>query len=120
MAKGVVSRELYEQEKERRQAAESRADAADARYAALVDQMVNVRRHQEGMEGRDAKAADYDVMGGLGTRTQMAIEEFAAGDPQLRRDLIARARLEYGAREGMDEKQRDVEVAQLVSAGDTD
>lgn len=120
MASRAVSRELYEQERERRIQAEARANAADARYAALVDQMVNVRRHQEGMESRDAKAADYDVMGGLGTRTQMAIEEFAAGDPALRRDLIARARLEYGAREGMEATARDVEVAQLVLAGDSD
>lgn len=118
--RSVVSRELYEQERERRVAAEARADAADARYAALVAQMVTMRRHQEGMEAKDSKSEDFDVMAGLGTRTQMAIEEFAGGDLGLRRDLIARAKLEWSARDGMSPQERDVEVAQLVLAGDSD
>jgi hypothetical protein len=59
-------------------------------------------------------------MAGLGPRTQMAIEEFSAGDLGLRRDLIVRAKLETRARDDMDEKSRDVEVAQLVLAGDSD
>lgn len=120
MAKGVVSRELYEQEKERRVAAEARADATDVRYAALVEQMVTIRRHQEGMDPRAEANKDFDVMARLGPRTQMAIEDFAAGDLGLRRNLIARANLEWAARDGMDHKERDVEVAALVMAGDTD
>ena len=115
-----VARETYEGEKDRRVAAESLLADTLARYDALVRTMVDIKRHEHGMnpEGFDPKTLDPAF--GLGSRTMAAVDEFASGDPELRRHLVNVAWREWARNDGLELGERDQEVAQIILAGETD
>lgn len=62
-----------------------------------------------------------DPMELLGPKTQLAIEEFAAGDPQARRYLIGRATILAAAHkaQGHEPDEADADVAETIQAGET-
>jgi hypothetical protein len=128
----TVPRSIYEDAILQRDRAEARAAAADARlaaftenaaerYAALVADVMDLKRHDLGMMAKDFDPTTGDPMKTLGPRTQLAIEEFAGGDAELRLRLIttavplmATARAEYA-----DGDEADEHVAALIERGDT-
>ena len=94
--------------------------ALEARYAALVAQVVDLKRHDAGLPPAAFDATLLDPMNSLGPKTQLAVDEFAAGDPEMRKWLVARAHLEQAALRGQsnDMEQIDEDVAAMVRRGD--
>ncbi len=115
-----VSREAYDAEKERRVAAEVMLGDVMARYDELVKQIVDIKRHEHGMNPEGFDPRTLDPAFGLGSRTMAAVDEFAAGDPELRRHLVNVAWREWSKNDTMEAGERDQEVAQLILAGETD
>lgn len=116
-----VTRDQYNQEREARVRAEARADALLEKYETLVKQVMEMKRHEQGMMPEGFQAEKMDAMYGLGPKTQSAIERFASGDAELRRYLIGRAHMEYSTRSSESDPQaKDEEVAAIIDAGDTD
>jgi len=113
-----VSRETYEAERDRRLAVEAQLDQSLARYDKLVDQIIDLKRHDYGMNPVGFDPATLDPSHGLGVQTMAAVEEFAGGDPELRRYLVGVAWSEHNRRAGMDAETRDAEIAALIMEGD--
>jgi hypothetical protein len=90
MATKTVAREFYDDAIRQRDAAMLRGDRAEERLAKVVDELAALKRHDVGAAPAGS-AESYDPMDSLGPRTQLAIEEFAQGDPELRNRLIATA-----------------------------
>ncbi len=115
-----VSREAYEGEKERRIAAELLLNDQLERYDHLVRQIIDIKRHEHGMNPEGFDPRTLDPAFGLGSRTMAAVDEFASGDPELRRHLVNVAWREWSKNDGLEAGERDNEVAQLILAGETD
>ena len=113
-----VSREMYEAERERRENAEALIRDMTLQYADLVKQIVDLKRHDYGMNPVGFDPATLDPTHGLGVQTMSAVEEFAGGDPELRRYLVGVAWSEHGRRSDMDPESRDSEIAALIMEGD--
>jgi hypothetical protein len=115
-----VDRALYDDVCRQRDEAVQDRRAADARYEALVTEMTALKRHDiaAGPNATDLNA--WDPTNGLGGRTLMAVEEFAAGDPELRRKLIATAHTLTAAErlQTSDPDQVDEIVAEKIIQGD--
>lgn len=100
-----------------------RADRADARYEALVRDYGELKRHEIGALPKGAyEAALTNPRDGLGRKTQLAIDTFAAGDQELERHLVIQGRV-HADRLRMefehDPDGLDQAVADLILAGDT-
>lgn len=115
-----VSREQYEDMKEQRNQARADLLAERERYAALVGQFVDLRRHQEGMNPAKFDPASSDPMSLLGPSTQAAVEEMCSDDAELRIYLRNRAYLLGSMKKDEDPGERDERVSALIRAGDTD
>lgn len=115
-----VPRELYESEQDRRITAESRLAESLERYEALVKQIIDIKRHEHGLNPDGFDPATLDPAHGLGPYTLAAIDEFASGDPELRRYLVGRAWTEHSLRHEMEPDSRDQEVSEIIAAGDQD
>lgn len=89
-ATATVPREFYDDAIRQRDVALLRGDRAEERLAKVVDELAALKRHDVGATPTGG-AESYDPMDSLGSRTQLAIEEFAQGDPELRNRLILTA-----------------------------
>jgi len=116
----TVPREWYDEMKAQRNAAIAERHAAEERYASLVSQFVDLKRQEWNLSPQGFDISKLSPMAGLGPRTQLAIEEFAAGDPELRARLINTGTAEAMARraQGMPEDEIDAEVGTLIQEGD--
>lgn len=120
---GSVSRELYEEVKSQRDQARADLAAERERYQALVSTVIDIKRNEHGLPPDGFDPAENDPMNMLGPKTQLAIEEFSAGDAELRSHLIKRAMAETAALMGEHAGKRpdaetDQEVANRVEQGD--
>ena len=88
------------------------------RYGELVKQLVEIKRHEHGMNPDGFDASTLQPEHGLGVKTLAAIDEFAAGDMELRRYLVGQANKEYRKRHDMEAADRDVVVAKIIAAGE--
>ena len=98
---------------------EGSLEAERTRYAELVKQLVEIKRHEQGMSPEGFDASSLMPEHGLGPKTIAACDEFAAGDPELRRYLVGIAHKEYRKRADMDADEKDVQVAKVIAAGET-
>ena len=119
----TVPREFYERERERADRAEADVRAFTEKFGTIVTQVIEIKRADAGLPPADSKQPDVTSL--IGRRTNAAIEEFAAGDAELRRLLIARSvsltealKAEHG--ENADMEAIDEQVAAAVEAGDTE
>ena len=116
-----VPREMYEDMRAQRDQALVDRRAIEVRYSALVSQTLDIKRHEMGMVPTGFDAARSDPTTLLGPKTNLAIDNFAGGDPELRRLLITRAIYETqsaSSGDGADGDAVDTHVAQLITAGD--
>ena len=113
-----VSREMYEAEKAHSAALEARVASFEERYEKLVGMVIDLKRHDYGMNPIGFDPKTLDPTHGLGVQTMSAVEEFASGDPELRRYLVGVAWSEHGRRSDMDPETRDSEIAALIMEGD--
>lgn len=119
----TVAREMWERERDRADRAEADVRAIVEKFGLIVTQVIDIKRADAGLPPADFKPTDVTSL--LGRRTNAAIDEFAQGDAELRRLLIARAvtLTETLRAEAGDEANDDVideEVAARVMAGDSE
>lgn len=95
-------------------------DKAMASAGALSTEIASMKRHDIGLHQKDFDASVHDPMHTLGPKTQLAIDEFAGGDPSVRQYLIGRAALEQAALRVniSDPAQLDEELAAMIRDGD--
>lgn len=98
---------------------QSRADA-EKRYEALALQVVDLKRAEAGLPPAAFDATLLDPMNSLGPKTQLAVDEFAAGDPEMKKYLVGRAHLELAALRGQNDDMEaiDKELADKIRRGD--
>jgi hypothetical protein len=91
-----------------------------ARYETLALQVVELKRAEAGLPPMAFDASLLDPMNSLGLKTQLAIDDFAGGDPEMKKYLVGRAHLEWSALRGQmgDLEEIDKEVAEKVRRGD--
>jgi hypothetical protein len=99
---------------------QAQRDRALTMYEALVKQALEIKRHEHGMNPADFDPATLDPTHGLGSRTLAAVEEFAAGDAELRRYLVNKAWSLWGQHNDKSPAERDETVAEIILAGDTE
>lgn len=99
---------------------QKRYDVLQSKYDALVAQVIDFKRHEVGMSPTAFDASLLDPMNSLGPKTQLAVDEFAAGDPEMKKYLVGRAHLESSALRGQSDDMDaiDTAVAQKVRQGD--
>jgi hypothetical protein len=116
----TVPREWYDEMKAQRDAAIADRRVAEERYTSLVSQFVDLKRQEWNLSPQGFDISKLSPMSALGPKTQLAVEEFAAGDPELRARLINTATAEVMARRAqeMPEDEIDAEVATLIHEGD--
>lgn len=114
----TVSRESYDLLKAQLDVAIADRRAADARYEALVTQMLNFKRHELAMMPAGFDPAQADPWNSIGPKTQLAVEETAGGDPELERYLKGQALLAWKQYGDLSPEDRDVKVAQEIKDGD--
>lgn len=114
-----VPREFYEETKARAERAEAELAQYRAMYGKLVDQVVEIKRHELSMTPAGFDPESMDPMKKLGTKTQAAIEEESGGDPGLRTYLRNFALNEYLQREETPADEVDTAVAARIREGDT-
>ena len=98
----------------------ARANLLETRNAGLTEQILSAHRHDVGLPEPDFDPATLDPMYSLGPLTQLAIEEFASGDPDMRKYLTRQAHAQQAALSlrTTDHDAIDEEVAEMVRAGD--
>jgi hypothetical protein len=99
-------------------AANAMIEKLQAQLQSTVTETLAIKRGELNMGDKDFKFEE--AMSGLGPKTEAAIEEFAAGDPQTRKYLIHQAKVDalgYKAR-GSTPEEVDGEVAELIRRGD--
>jgi hypothetical protein len=119
-----IPREFYDDAVRQRDAALERARIAEDRCAAVVKELVELKRHDIGaLPGVHFNTDSLDPAHGLGPKTALAVDEFADGDVELRARLLARAhvltasaKMQYG---DDDPGAIDKYVAHLIQQGDT-
>lgn len=91
-----------------------------ARYEALALQVVELKRAEAGLPPAAFDASLLDPMNSLGPKTQLAIDEFAGGDPEMKKYLVNRAHLELAAMRGQtdDMEAIDKDLAAKIRRGD--
>lgn len=118
----LVPREQYEDMKERALRAEAELTAMIERFGTVTTQVIDLKRAERGLAPAGFEAAQVTSL--VGRRTEAAIEEFSAGDPELRRLLIAKAvQLTEAAKADKPDRAADDidgEVAERIRAGDTE
>lgn len=128
-----VPKALYDEAVADRRIADARFAAISAdsvprsAYDALAEQLASVtkealamKRHDLSMAPADFDASQSDPMNSLGPKTQLAIDEDAAGDPSIRKYLIGRAHLELAALRATvsDLAEQDTQLARMIREGD--
>jgi hypothetical protein len=115
-----VEREFYDEMKARAERAEAELAQYRALYGKLVDQVVEIKRHELNMHPATFKPEDMDPLTKLGSKTQQAVEEFAYGDPELLQYNRNFALSEYAKRKatGTPEDEIDIAVARRLAEGD--
>lgn len=114
-----VPREFYEEMKRRAEAAEKELAQYRLQYTKLVEQMVDLKRHDLGAVPRDWKPQDFDPMKAVGPLTAAAIDSEAL-DPEHRNYLRNFAIREIATRAGEEPAAVDKAVAERIKQGDTD
>jgi hypothetical protein len=94
-------------------------ESAQASVRALSAEIASLKRHEVGLMPRDF-TPPTDPIESLGPKTQLAVEEFAAGDPSIRSYLIGRAALEQAALRASvtDAGELDRQLAAMITDGD--
>lgn len=114
-----VSREQYNLALERAARAESELATERERYERLVSQVIDIKRHEHGMNPQNFDPATLDPAYGLGPKTLAALDEFSNGDAEIRRFLVVAAWQEWNKNHQIsDLGERDALVAELILAGD--
>lgn len=113
-----VPRESYDLLKGQLDVANHRADQAEARYAALVEQMLAFKRHEMAMMPAGFDPAQADPWNAVGGKTQLAVEEMGGGDPELEKYLKGQALLAWKQYADLPDTERDRKVAAEIRAGD--
>jgi hypothetical protein len=114
-----VPRESYDLLKGQLEVAIADRQAAEARYAALVDQMVQMKRHEYSMMPAGFDPNQADPWNSIGPKTQLAVEEVSAGDPELEQHNRAQALLAWKQYADLSPEERDQKVAREIRDGDT-
>jgi hypothetical protein len=114
-----VPREFYDEMKRRAEAAEHELAQYRAMYGKLVDQVVEIKRHELNMTPAGFDPEKLDPMNQLGEKTKAAIEEECQGDPGLRVYLRNFALTEWSTRGDLPTDERDTAVANRIRQGDT-
>lgn len=109
-----VPREQYELLQGQLEVAIADRRSLEERYAALVSQVVDIKRHELGMQPQNYVPPEdpFDKL----PKTRMAIDLFANGDVELIRYLEGRALLK--ASSVLDEAERDSTTAKYIELGD--
>jgi hypothetical protein len=96
-------------------------ERADERYAALVAEVMELKRHDIGALPKGAFDASLSATDGLGEKTRMAIDMACDGYPDLRLHQTAQAQLLWGQLKADtdDVDELDARVADLILQGDT-
>lgn len=113
-----VPREFYDEMKARAEKAESENAQYRAMYGKLVDQVVEIKRHELNMTPAGFNPEENDPMSKLGEKTKAAIEEECQGDPGLRVYLRNFALTEWSSRSDVPPDERDIAVAARIRQGD--
>ena len=93
-------------------------DQERTRYAELVKQVIEIKRHEQGMNPENFDPQSLMPEHGLGPKTIAACDEFAAGDPELRRYLVGKAHQYWQQNHELDKDERDIAVAKRIIQGD--
>lgn len=115
----TVPREQYEFVTNQLALTQNQLAQANAKYAELVTQVIEMKRHEAGMHPPGFDPSTLDPMNSLGPQTQLAIDEESGGDPEQRVYYRNVAIKETLARADMPKDERDVVVAQILRDGDT-
>lgn len=119
-AERAVWERLYTTATEHLQATLAARAEAEKRYETLALQVVELKRAEAGLPPMAFDASLLDPMNSLGPKTQLAIDDFAGGDPEMKKYLVGRAALEWSALAGQmsDVGEIDKTVAAMVRRGD--
>lgn len=100
--------------------ANTRVLVAQSKVDAMLLEVLAFKRHDMGMPPAAFDASALDPMNSLGPQTQLAIDEFASGDREMRKYLVGRAHLMYAAARGQTDSMEavDDEVSAAIRAGD--
>lgn len=116
-----VPREFYDDVVRQRDAALERARIAEERLAELTDRAMSLKAHELSAPVT-APARESDPFTMLGPKTQLAIDDFAQGDAELRNRLINSAMLLSSATQvdepDLDTTELDALVAEKIREGD--
>lgn len=117
---GTVPREFYEEMKGRAVRAEAAIAQYILLYGKLVDQVVEIKRHEQGMHPPGFDPASLDPLNALGPMTKAAIEEHSGGDRELQNYLEQFALREWASRHDVPPDEKDGTIATRIAQGDTE